>query len=178
MIEHIEKILDELEPNWKTNPDMVETPKRFEKMLKHFFRGYTKEELDEQIKVFPTNNDQMVIVKDIECFGMCPHHLLPIIYKVNIGYIPNGFALGLSKLGRIAILLSAKPELQENFTTNIAKELDERLKPLGVMVVVDGIHGCMRCRGVEMNSSTITSDCRGAFRVNNSAREEFLNLIK
>jgi len=179
-IEHlIEKILDILNPSWGSDPDMRETPNRVARMYLHFFRDCTDEELDEQInKVFPTKNDQMVIQKNIECFGLCPHHLLPIVYKVHIGYLPDGWAIGLSKLPRLATMLSSYPKLQENFTHEIADTLEHKLKPAGIMVVVEGLHGCIRCRGVEQDSVTITSDCRGLLRLNSDARHELLSLIK
>ena len=178
-IEIFQELLELYNPNWKSDPDMRETPDRYIRMLDHFFRGYRKSEMEHQLsKVFPTTNDQMVIVKNIECFGMCPHHLVPIVYKVSIGYIPNGKAIGLSKLARLAVMLSATPKLQENFTSEIANMLEERLLPLGVMVIVEGVHGCMRTRGVEQNSTCITSDCRGVLREKAEAREEFLKLIK
>lgn len=176
--EYIGKMLGELEPNWKDSPDMVGTPERVARMFRHFFRNHKQEEVDKQMsKVFPTTNDQLVIVKDIEAFGMCPHHLLPIVYKVHIGYIPNGKAVGLSKLARLAIILAGYPKLQENYTNEIANEIEKALKPRGIMVVVSGVHGCMRCRGVELDSSTITSDCRGDMRNEPEARSEFLQLI-
>lgn len=172
-------LVSALNPDFRTDPDMKDTPNRISRMYQHFFRGSNKEEVENIVsKVFPTKNDQMVIVKDIECFGMCPHHFMPIVYKVHIGYIPNGQALGLSKFGRLAIALSAYPKLQENFTTELADVLEEHLSPLGIMVVVNGVHGCMRCRGVEMNSATITSDTRGAFRQTPATRAEFMNLLE
>lgn len=179
MIEHIESILSDLYPDWKNNPDMVETPKRVERMYRHFFRNSEYSHIESIMsKVFPTTNDQMVIIKDIECFGMCPHHLLPIIYKIDIGYIPKGLALGLSKFARLCIAVASFPKIQENLTCEIADTLETYLKPSGVMVVVRGVHGCMRCRGVEMDSETITSDVRGVFRTVSQARSEFLNLLR
>lgn len=170
-----EALVESLNPEWQNDPDMKGTPERLSKMYKHFFRN-------EDVKLhfekkFPTDNDQMIIVKDIECVGTCPHHFVPIIYKVHIGYIPNKYALGLSKFARIAIALSSHPKLQENFTKEIARSIDENLETNGVMVVVCGIHGCMRCRGVQqVESSTITSAVSGAFKMNAETRAEFLSL--
>jgi len=161
------------------DPNFKDTPTRVAKMFAHFFRNEEEERIKEIMsKVFPSKNDQMVIVKNIECFGMCPHHLVPIVYKVDIGYIPNGKVLGLSKLGRLAIALSSYPKLQEDFTKEIADVLERYINPAGVMVVVDGIHGCMRCRGIEMNATTTTSDVRGLLRMVDSARNEFLTLVE
>lgn len=162
--------------DWKNDPDMKETPKRFQRMYEHFFRN--EDPIIHTEKTFPTKNDQLVIVKDMEVFGMCPHHLVPIIYNVHIGYIPNGYAIGLSKLSRISSAVASFPKLQENMTTEIADVLEKSLKPLGIIVVVDGVHGCMRTRGVEQcNSSTVTSDCRGVMREKPEARQEFLSLV-
>lgn len=178
IVTHIERMLDELEPHWRDLPDMIGTPERVAKMFEHFFRNHKQEEIDVQLsKVFPTTNDQLIIVKDIQTFGLCPHHLLPIVYNIHIGYIPNGKALGLSKLARLSILLAAYPMLQENYTNKIADELEKALSPLGIMVVVSGVHGCMRFRGVERNATTMTSDCRGVMREKSEARSEFLQLI-
>lgn len=175
----IADFLKELKPDFKQHPDFKETPKRVAKMYAHFFRDSEQSEITEIMeKVFPTNNDQLVIVKDIEAFGLCPHHLLPIVYKIHIGYIPNGKALGLSKFARLSIALAGYPKLQENLTSEIADALEQYLEPLGLMVVVNGVHGCMRCRGVEMDSATITSDCRGILREKQEARMEFLELVK
>ncbi len=161
------------------DPNFKDTPHRVAKMYAHFFRDEEEASIkDIMERVFPSKNDQLVIVRDIECFGMCPHHLLPIVYKVDIGYIPNGKVLGLSKLGRLAIALSAYPKLQEDFTRDIADQMDKYLQPGGIMVVVDGLHGCMRCRGIEMNASTVTSDVRGLLRMVDSARNEFLTLVE
>lgn len=171
-----EAVIDELNADWKTDPDMKDTPERLANMYAHFFRN---EDVDQHlIKRFPSRNSQMVVVKNIECFGMCPHHFAPIIYKVHIGYIPSGWVLGLSKLARIAIALSSYPKLQENFTTEIADVIEKNLKPRGVMVIVDGIHGCMRCRGVEQNASTITSDLRGEYKKDRITTQEFIEYIK
>lgn len=155
------------------------TPERVAKMYKHFFRGSSPNDIRKIMeKVFPSSNDQMVIVSNIECFGMCPHHLVPIVYKVDIGYIPNGKVIGLSKLVRLCVALSGYPKLQEDFTKEIADVIEHYLNTSGLMVVVNGIHGCMRCRGVEQPAKTITSDVRGLLRMVPSARTEFLELIK
>jgi len=157
----------------------IETPERVARMMRHFFRNDKKEVVaDITRKVFPSENDQMVIVKNIECFGMCPHHLVPVVYKVAIGYIPNGKVIGLSKLARLAIAVCSIPKLQEDVTKEIADELENILETNGVMVVMNGQHGCMRCRGIEMNAYCVTSDCRGVFRTKPEARIEFLDLIK
>jgi len=177
ILNHCIGLVQALNPNYINDPDMKDTPERIYRMYKHFFRN---EDVEVHFKrKFPTTNDEIVIVKNIEAIGMCPHHFQPIIYKVHIGYIPNEFAIGLSKLARITIALASYPKLQENFTDEIVKMIESHLKPRGVMVVVDGLHGCMRCRGVQQaQSTTITSSISGVFKSNPSAKEEFLNLIK
>lgn len=173
----IKRLLELLGSDIK-DPNFEETPQRVVKMLKHFFRNEQKEVIANiSRKVFPSDNDQLVIVKDIECFGMCPHHLLPVVYNVAIGYVPKGKVLGLSKLARLAIAVCSFPKLQEDITREITDELEKMLETLGVMVVMKGKHGCMRCRGVEMDASAITSDCRGVLRTKPAARMEFLELL-
>ena len=161
------------------DPNFKDTPYRVSKLFHHFFRNKQEEAVAEiSTKVFPSKNDQLVIVKDIKCYGMCPHHLAPIEYNIAIGYVPKGKVLGLSKLARLAIAVTSYPKLQEDITKEIIDVLEEQLKPLGAMCVVNGIHGCMRFRGVEMDATTITSDCRGVLRTVPEARAEFLNLLK
>jgi GTP cyclohydrolase IA len=172
----VEVMLSNLEPNWKDNPDMAETPRRVARMYEHFFRN--NQDISKHIKVFPTTNSQLVLVKNIEAFGLCPHHLLPIIYQVHIGYIPNKKAIGLSKFSRIVTDVASYPKIQENLTTELTDVLQEALAPLGVMVLVDGLHMCMRTRGIEQDSNTITSDCRGEFTRDFRARDELLNLLR
>jgi len=180
--EKLERIINSLLLTLGVNLDdanFKDTPNRVTRMFLHFFRGKDDADIEKIMgKVFPSKNDQMVIVKDIECFGMCPHHLVPIVYSVTIGYVPQGQVIGLSKLARLAIALSSYPKLQEDFTTEIADAIQHKLMPQGVMVVVKGNHGCMKYRGVEMDSETITSDCRGVLRDEPEARMEFLELIR
>lgn len=177
LLEATTDLVKSLNPEYMENPDMKGTPERLERMFSHFFRNEDVEHHFE--KKFPTTNDQMIIVRDIEAIGMCPHHFVPIIYKVHIGYIPDGWAIGLSKLARIAIALASYPKLQENFTDEIVQVIKKNLNPRGIMVIVDGVHGCMRCRGVQQSgSSTITSAIDGLFMEKDTAKQEFLKLIK
>ncbi|TAH59921.1 MAG: GTP cyclohydrolase I [Gottschalkiaceae bacterium] len=170
-------LVESLNPDYQNDPDMKGTPERLQKMYQHFFRNEDIEYHFE--KKFPTTNDQMVVVRNIEVIGMCPHHFVPIIYRVSIGYIPDKWAIGLSKLARIAIGLASYPKLQENYTDEIVQAIKKHLKPKGVIVVVDGVHGCMRCRGVQQSeSSTITSSIDGIFMDKDTAKQEFLKLIK
>lgn len=170
-----EKLLTELNPDWKKNHDMQETPIRIAKMYAHFFRNDNVAQYFE--KKFPTQNSQIILLKDIECFGVCPHHLIPVVYKVHIGYIPKGWVIGLSKLARIAIGLCSYPKLQENFTSELAEVINKNLHPKGVIVVVEGLHSCIRSRGVELPSSSLTSEVKGCFLDNPTLKQEFFNLI-
>lgn len=176
----LEKIIEELLVNVGqkdlSHPDFADTPQRVAKMYKHFFRNE-----DPQIhfsKKFPTTNDQIVILKGIHTIGLCPHHLIPIEYKVHIGYMPNGFALGLSKFNRVVEAVASYPKLQENMTDEICELINNAMNPLGVIVVVEGIHGCMKFRGVEDTTVTITSEISGVFKEDPSTKAEFLSLIK
>lgn len=159
-----------------SHPDFAETPERVAKMYKHFFRNE-----DPKIhfsKKFPTTNDQIVILKGIHVTGLCPHHLVPIEYKVHIGYMPKGFALGLSKFNRVVEAVASYPKLQENMTDEICHLINEAMDPKGVIVVVEGIHGCMKFRGVEDTTVTITSQISGVFAEDTSTKSEFLSLIR
>lgn len=159
---------------------LQETPKRVVKSYEELFSGY-KTDLNSIIKTFDSEGfDEMVVVKDIDYFSFCEHHMIPFWGKVHIGYIPNGKILGLSKFAKIVEAYARRLQVQERLTDQIATFIEEKLNPLGVMVVVEGTHMCMVMRGVKkLNAKTVTSSIRGVFKEdNNLVRSEFLSFIK
>jgi len=131
-----------------------------------------------QKALFTSTNDEMVVVKDIEFYSQCEHHMLPIIGKVHVAYIPNGKVVGLSKIPRVVDIFARRLQIQEQFTEQIADALNEHLKPKGVAVVVDARHMCMEMRGVQkICSTTVTSALRGLFKKEKKTKDEFLSII-
>lgn len=157
---------------------LVKTPERVAKAMLTLTRGYHEDPaaILNSAK-FKENYNQMVIVKDIDFFSLCEHHMLPFYGKVHVAYIPNGYITGLSKIARVVDCFSHRLQVQERMTLQIKECIQQALNPLGVMVVVEAQHMCMQMRGVEkQNSVTTTSDFTGAFQ-QAKTREEFLNLI-
>lgn len=157
---------------------LLKTPERVAKAMLTLTRGYDVEpkEILASAK-FKEDYRQMVIVKDIDFFSLCEHHMLPFYGKAHVAYIPNGYITGLSKIARVVDIFSHRLQVQERMTTQIKECIQETLNPLGVMVVVEARHMCMQMRGVEkQNSITTTSDFTGAFS-QAKIREEFMNLI-
>lgn len=158
---------------------LEKTPMRVAKAMQILTRGYTqdpKKVLTDAL--FKEEYSQMVIVKDIDFFSMCEHHMLPFYGKVHVAYIPNGYITGLSKIARVVDIFSHRLQVQERMTQQIKDCIQETLKPLGVMVVIEAKHMCMQMRGVEkQNSITTTSDFSGAFN-QAKTREEFMNLLR
>ena len=156
-----------------------DTPERMERSLQYLTNGY-QEDPEEILlgAMFNVAYDEMVLVKDIEMFSLCEHHLLPFFGKVHVAYIPNGKVIGLSKVPRLVDVFARRLQVQERFTTQIADAIDRAIRPQGVAVVVEARHLCMMMRGVEkQHSATITSSMLGAFR-NRETRDEFLALIR
>ena len=154
------------------------TPERMERSLQYLTKGYGEDPEKTLLgAMFDVAYDEMVIVKDIEVFSLCEHHLLPFFGKVHVAYIPRGKVIGLSKVPRLVDIFARGLQVQERLTTQIAEAIDKAIKPLGVGVVVEARHLCMMMRGVEkQHSSTVTSSMLGAFR-EKETRDEFLALI-
>ena len=159
---------------------LVRTPKRVEKALRFLTSGYDAD-IDEVLNgaLFTVDYSEMVIVRDIDFYSLCEHHLLPFFGRCHVAYIPNGRVLGLSKIPRLVEIFARRLQLQERMTNEIAETIRTKIDPLGVAVVCEGTHLCMAMRGVEkQNSYTITSAMLGAFRDNARTRMEFLELLK
>lgn len=178
LIGHYKEILELLGENAERE-GLRQTPGRVAKSMQFLLQGY-EQDPEEILRsaMFKEDYRQMVIVKDIEIYSMCEHHMLPFIGKAHIGYIPNGYITGLSKIARIVDAYARRLQVQERLTTQIKECIQNTLNPLGVAVVIEAQHLCMQMRGVQkQNSTTTTSDFTGAFeRV--ATREEFIRLIR
>jgi GTP cyclohydrolase I len=159
---------------------LEKTPERVEKALRFLTQGY-HQNADELLNkaLFTVDYDQMVIIRDIDVFSMCEHHMLPFFGKAHVAYLPNGKVVGLSKIPRLVDMFARRLQVQERLTVEIAEAIERSVKPRGVGVVIEAMHFCMIMRGVEkQNSVAVTSCMRGAFRDQLETREEFLALIK
>jgi GTP cyclohydrolase I len=159
---------------------LAQTPRRVAKSLRFLTSGYGQE-LDKVLNgaLFPVAYDEMVIVKDIEVFSLCEHHLLPFFGKCHVAYIPNQRVIGLSKIPRVVDVFAKRLQIQERLTKQIAEALMERIKPQGVGVIIEAKHLCMIMRGVEkQNSVAVTSHMTGVFRDCDVTRAEFLRLVR
>ena len=159
---------------------LLKTPERVAKALQFMTQGY-KQDIDQLLNgaMFPIEYDEMVIVKDIDFFSLCEHHLLPFFGKCHVGYLPNKKVVGLSKIPRVVDAFSRRLQVQERLTTQIAETLKKKLNAHGVAVVMEARHLCMMMRGVEkQNTIAVSSSMLGAFRTQQQTREEFLTLIR
>lgn len=156
------------------------TPERFEKALRYLTSGYRQD--PEKIlngAMFSVGYDEMVVVKDIEVYSLCEHHLLPFFGKCHVAYIPNKKVVGLSKIARLVNMYARRLQIQERLTSQIAKTIEDKLDPQGVGVIIEARHLCMVMRGVEkQNSAAVTSAMLGVFRENKQTRDEFLSLVR
>jgi len=159
---------------------LVRTPARVHKAFEFLTRGYG-EDPESMLKnaLFTVTYDEMVIVKDVEVFSLCEHHMLPFFGKVHVAYIPNGRVIGLSKIPRLIEIFSRRLQIQERLTTQIAETIQKVIQPQGVGVVIEARHLCMMMRGVEkQHSAAVTSSMLGCFRDEQETRQEFLSLIR
>ncbi len=176
---HVKEILRLLGED-PTREGLVKTPERVAKSLQYLTQGYGQNG-DEIVRsaMFDEKYQQMVLVKDIELYSMCEHHILPFIGKAHVAYIPNGKITGLSKVARVVETYARRLQVQERLTVEIRDCIQRSLKPLGVAVVIEAMHTCMKIRGVEKsNAITTTSAFSGAFLKDARTRNEFLNLIR
>jgi GTP cyclohydrolase I len=163
-----------------TRPGLKDTPQRAAKAMAFLTRGY-HQNIDEVINeaMFPSSSEEMVIVKNIELYSMCEHHLLPFIGKCHVAYLPRGKVIGLSKIARIVDIFARRLQIQENLTKEIAETIQEKTNASGAAVIIEAQHMCMMMRGVEKQNSVMTTSCMlGAFRNSQSTRMEFLSLIE
>ena len=179
-IKHLTKqLLEEIGEN-PSREGLLKTPSRVSKAWSFFSRGYNQD-LDKIINnaVFNEDATDMVVVRDVEFFSLCEHHLIPFFGRAHVAYLPNGKVIGLSKIPRIIDMFSRRLQVQERLTRQIAETVKEILDPIGVAVIMEGQHMCMQMRGVEkQNSVTTTSAFSGVFLKENKTRAEFMNLIQ
>ncbi|MBI4124484.1 MAG: GTP cyclohydrolase I FolE [Deltaproteobacteria bacterium] len=165
------------------NPEregLLKTPARVREMYQYLTRGY-REDPKALINsaIYEQQYDEMILVKDIEIYSLCEHHMLPFFGKAHVAYIPDGRIIGLSKVARLVDMFARRLQVQERLTVEIAKVIQEHLKPKGVAVVIEAKHLCMLMRGVEkQNSVAVTSEMLGCFRSDSRTREEFMDLIR
>ncbi len=179
MQKEVKKIIQALgeDPN---REGLKGTPERVEKALKFLTQGYTQD-LDKVVNgaIFSVDHNEMILIKDIEVYSMCEHHILPFAGKAHVAYIPNGKVIGLSKIARVVDLFARRLQMQERLTNQIANALDEKIKPKAVGVIIEAEHFCIMMRGAEkQHSKMVTSAMRGRFLSDQKSREEFLNLVK
>jgi GTP cyclohydrolase IA len=178
MIEQIRHILKELGED-PARDGLEKTPQRVDRSLRYLTSGYQKNAEDLlNGALFDVAYDEMVIVRDIEVFSLCEHHLLPFFGKCHVAYIPNGKVIGLSKIPRLVDMYARRLQVQERLTMQIADTINEKIAPKGVAVVIEAQHLCMIMRGVEkQNSTAVTSSLLGVFKDQQNTRNEFLNLV-
>jgi GTP cyclohydrolase I len=178
MIDAIRHILNEIGED-PSRDGLIDTPQRVDRSLRYLTSGY-RQNADQLLNdaLFDVAYDEMVIVRDIEMFSLCEHHMLPFFGKCHVGYIPNGKVIGLSKIPRLVDMYARRLQVQERLTVQIAETINEKIHPKGVAVVIEAQHFCMVMRGVEkQHSRAVTSSLLGVFKENQNTRNEFLNLV-
>ena len=175
----IRSLLEQLGEN-PSREGLLKTPERVEKSMKFLTSGYTAKVSDIlNGALFTVDYSEMVIVKDIDFYSLCEHHLLPFFGKCHVAYIPNGRVIGLSKIPRVVDIFARRLQVQERLTNQIADTINEKIHPLGVAVVTEAAHLCMSMRGVEkQNSVAVTSAMLGTFRTHQATRQEFMTLLQ
>ncbi len=177
--EHTERVLELLGED-PSREGLIKTPKRYENALRFITSGYHKN-LSEIVNgaIFHVHCDEMVVIRDIEFFSTCEHHLLPFFGKMHVAYLPKDKVIGLSKVPRIVDMFARRLQLQERLTQQVAEAIEEVISPRGVGVLCEARHFCMMMRGVEkQESSTVTSTMLGSFRNRKATRDEFLSLVR
>jgi GTP cyclohydrolase I len=159
---------------------LVKTPERVARALAYLTSGYEQDpETIINGALFNEKHSEMIVVKDIDFYSLCEHHILPFFGRAHVAYIPRGHIVGLSKIARLVEVYARRLQVQERMTTEIAETIERHLEPLGVAVVTEAEHLCMRMRGIEkQNSTVVTSAMRGAFQTNSKTREEFMMFIR
>ena len=159
---------------------LMRTPQRVAKSLRFLTQGYRQDPIEIlNDALFDVTYDEMVIVRDVEFYSLCEHHMLPFFGRAHVAYIPNGKVVGLSKIPRLVEMFARRLQVQERLTNDVAQTLEEVLRPKGVAVVIESIHLCMMMRGVsQQNSFAITSSLRGEFESDSKTRSEFMNLLR
>lgn len=176
---YIESVIKELGED-QNRDGLLKTPHRVAKAMRFFTKGYTQDPAEILTgALFDVDYDEMVLVKDIDFFSQCEHHMVPFFGRIHVGYIPNGKVVGLSKIPRTVEIFARRLQVQERLTMDIAQTIEDVLQPKGVGVVVEAKHLCMMMRGVEkQNSFAITSSMRGSFKTDSKTRAEFMELIR
>ena len=175
---HVTGLLEAIDPTPRRE-GLARTPERVARALRFLTRGYEQD--PEKIingALFREDYSEMIVVKDIDFYSLCEHHILPFFGRAHVAYIPKGKIVGLSKIARLVEVFARRLQVQERLTTQIADTIERQLKPIGVAVVTEAEHLCMRMRGIEkQNSTVVTSAMRGAFQTNSKTREEFMMFI-
>jgi len=175
----VAQLLKQIDPE-PEREGLVKTPERVARALAYLTRGYEQDpETIINGALFNEKHSEMIVVKDIDFYSLCEHHILPFFGRAHVAYIPRGRIVGLSKIARLVEVYARRLQVQERMTTEIAETIERHLEPLGVAVVTEAEHLCMRMRGIEkQNSTVVTSAMRGAFQTNSKTREEFMMFIR